>query len=660
MKSLWNDADAAKCNDDLDLRVYSSRLLGADESLVMHGGGNTSVKSVVRDFFGDEVEALLVKGSGWDLGTIERPGFTALRLAETQRLATLDELSDLDMTRELTRQKLDPGAPSPSVEAILHAVLPAKFVDHTHTDAVVTLTNTPNGEALTRELYADCLVLPYVMPGFILSKQVADAIASEDLSRYAGIILLHHGVFTWGEDARGSYERMIELVDRAERFLAERGRVVHAGGEAELDLDGLARIRKAVSSARGRAQLAVIDRSGDAVGYASRDDVAVIATRGPITPDHVIRTKRVPVVLAESPKEGVPEVEAYTQAYRAYFEANHFEGLTMLDQAPRAGVWRNRGTLAFGNTLKECAIIADIARHTRWAIQTAESLDGSNAGWAALSPKEIFDLEYWSLEQAKLKKAAPPSVHTGKVAVVTGAMQGIGRAICEQLKADGAVVVGLDIDGAIEKSFDAAGMLGRVCDVTDEQSVRQSLEAAVERFGGIDIAVSNAGVFRPGERVADMTDEAWDTTLRVNLTGAQRFLKHASRFLVHGVDATAIVVGSRNVAAPGPGAGAYSASKAGLTQLARVLALELAPQGVRVNTVHPDAVFDTALWTEDTLKTSAKRYGLTVEEYKTRNLMKREITSADVGRLVSAMAGPAFALTTGAQIPIDGGNDRVI
>ncbi|MFG0305127.1 MAG: bifunctional aldolase/short-chain dehydrogenase [Phycisphaerales bacterium JB040] len=660
MKSLWNDADAAKCADDLGLRVYSSRLLGADESLVMHGGGNTSVKSAVRDFFGDQIEALLVKGSGWDLGTIERPGFTALRLAETQRLATLDELSDLDMTRELTRQKLDPGAPSPSVEAILHAVLPAKFVDHTHTDAVVTLTNTPNGESLTRELYPDCLVLPYVMPGFILSKQVADAIAGEDLGKYTGIVLLHHGVFTWGEDAKSSYERMIELVDRAERYLAEHGTVSHGTGEAPTDLDGLARIRKAVSSARGRAQLAVLDRSADAVGYASRDDIAEIATRGPITPDHVIRTKRVPVVIAESPGEGVPEVGAYAESYRAYFEANRHDGLTMLDPAPRAGVWRRRGTLAFGSTPKECAVIADIARHTRWAIQTAESLDEPNAGWAALSEQEIFDLEYWSLEQAKLKKAAPPTVHTGKVAVVTGAMHGIGRAICEQLKSDGAVVVGLDIDPRIEGELGASGMQGVVCDVTDEAGVRAGVEAAVERYGGIDIAVSNAGVFRPGERVADMTDDAWETTLRVNLTGAQRFLRHASRFLVHGVDATAIVVGSRNVAAPGPGAGAYSASKAGLTQLARVLALELAPHGVRVNTVHPDAVFDTALWTEDTLRTSAERYGLTVEQYKARNLMKREVTSADVGRLVSAMAGPAFALTTGAQVPIDGGNDRVI
>jgi len=309
MKSLWNDHEAqAFAGDDLAMRVYTSRLLGSNEDLVMHGGGNTSVKSTVRDFFGDELEVLFVKGSGWDLKTIEGPGFPALRLRETRKLAELESLSDPDMTRQLKAQMLDPGSPSPSVEAILHAIIPAKFVDHTHTDAVVTLSNNPAGETLLDEIYPDCLILPYVMPGFVLSRQVNEAIGEVDLSDYKGIILMHHGVFTFDDDARTAYENMIELVTRAEAYIDREGRSTHPTAENPVDLMDLARIRQAVSKVRGCAQLAVLDRSPEAQGFAARQDVAEIACRGPITPDHVIRTKRIPVVVDTAPEPGVPEI----------------------------------------------------------------------------------------------------------------------------------------------------------------------------------------------------------------------------------------------------------------------------------------------------------------------------------------------------------------
>ncbi len=659
MKSLWDQTEADRYeNDPLAMRVYTSRLLGADESLVMHGGGNTSVKVNEPDFFGDPTDVLYIKGSGWDLATIEKPGFAPLRLGPTRRLATLETLSDVDMARLLRSFLLDPSAPSPSVEAILHAIIPATFVDHTHTDAVVTLSNTPDGERLIRDLYPDCLVLPYVMPGFVLARQVHDALRDTDAGSIRGIILLHHGVFTYDDDARRSYEKMIELVDRADRFIEEKvGPDAYAGADAAVHPIELARIRRAVSLCRGRPQLAVLDRGTDAQGYASRVDVAEIAGRGPITPDHVIRTKRVPVVIPEDPGEGVPAVAAYASAYERYFAAHASDAHTMLDPAPRAGIWAGRGCLAFGSTARECRIIADIARHTRWAIQTAERL----GGWHALSEREIFELEYWSLEQAKLAKAtgAPP-VHQGKIALVTGANSGIGLAACRVLAEDGATVVGLDIAPDVVATLGAFGQTGVVCDVTDDLAVRGAIEHTVLSFGGLDIAVCNAGVFRSGEPIESHSEETWEQAIRVNLTATQRLLTAAIPFLKLGIDPSVLIVGSRNVPAPGPGAAAYSVSKAGVTQLARVAALELAPHGVRVNVVHPDAVFDTGLWTPDALERSAKRYGLTVEAYKTKNLLRKEVRSREVGMLLSSLAGPAFASTTGAQIPIDGGDARVI
>ena len=446
MHSLWNDREAKACaGDDLGLRVYTSRLLGSDEYLVMHGGGNTSVKAVVQDFLGRDVEVLYVKGSGWDLKTIEKPGFPALRLDETKRLADLEALSDEEMTRQLRSFMLDPSSPSPSVEAILHAIVPAKFVDHTHADAMVTLTNNPQGEAIMQEICSDCLILPYVMPGFILAKQVHEAIRDIDPDRYKGIILMHHGIFTWSDDARVAYENMIELVSRAEAYIADHGRTNHPEAQRDMNLPDLARIRRAVSEARGSAQLAMLDRSASAQGYASRKDIADISTRGPITPDHVIRTKRIPAIVAKRPEGHVPEVAEFARAYAAYYEAHKIEGLQMLDPAPRMAVWKENGCVAFGNSVKECEIVTDIARHTRQAIQTGESL----GGWQALSEQEIFDLEYWSLEQAKLGKRGAAKAHQGKVAIVTGACSGIGKAACEALARDGATVAGIDIDPGV-------------------------------------------------------------------------------------------------------------------------------------------------------------------------------------------------------------------
>lgn len=655
MQSLWNDQEAATFGTDpLGQRVYSSRLLGRNPALVLHGGGNTSVKVTEKDYFGDSVELCYVKGSGWDLATIERAGFSPVRMEALIKMSELATMSDEDMVLQQRAAMTNPNAPAASIEAILHAILPFKFVDHSHANAISALTCAKDGEVRTKELFGKrVLVLPYVMPGFVLAKQVHEVLQKTDLRKEGidGIVLLKHGLFTFADDAKASYEKHIELVTIAEEYLAKKG-ANPAQAEASEDLMALAKLRKAVSKARGYAQIARLNASPNAVGYANIANVADFGTRGPLTPDHSIRTKRAPAFIGEDIDASV---QKFADDYAACFN-RHAKGQTMLDPAPRFAIWPQQGIVSFGDTLKDAKIVADIAESTAATVQLGES----TGGWEPLSEKDIFEIEYWDLEQAKLRKGPARKVHQGKVALVTGCAAGIGFAIAESLAEQGAQVVGLDIDKEIPDIMKKIGATGIVVNLTEDQPVQDAIDFTVREFGGIDIVVSNAGIFPKNDNLDVMAQSDWDRTIMINLTSHQKLMNKVIPFVKQGVDASIIFVGSRNFKAPGPGASAYSCSKAALTQLCRVAALELAPHKVRVNIVHPDAVFDTKLWTPEALQKSAARYGMTVDEYKTKNLMKVEIKSKDIGNMVSAMASPLFAKVTGAQIPVDGGNDRVI
>ncbi len=659
MKSLWNDQEAAAlAGDPLKLRVYTSRLLGREPSLVLHGGGNTSVKASLPNLFGEQEEVLFIKGSGWDLATIEAGGFAPVKLDLLRRMAQLERLTDGDMVRAQRAAMTNPSAPTPSVEAILHAIIPYAVVDHTHTDAVVAVSNTPSGAARVREVYGErVLVVPYVMPGFVLARKVFEMTRGIDWAQIEGMILLNHGVFSWGNDARTSYERMIRLVTQAEAYLAEKKaltapRRAPSARPRELELT-LARFRRAASLARGAPLIARLDDSEDAAGFAGIGDVASIATRGPLTPDHVIRTKPLPAILDG---DASAAVDRFAANYRAYYQRHAAPTLAALDPAPRWAVWPHVGTVALGPTAKEADVASDIVRHTVRAIQWAEALER----WQALPESDLFEVEYWELEQAKLKQGGTAPPFQGKVAFVTGAASGIGRACAELLYAQGAAVVAIDRDIEVTKRFMRSGQLGLVCDVTDANALLGAVAAGVRRFGGLDIVVSNAGVFSPSERLDEMTEANWQQSLALNLTSHRLLLQLAAPYLRLGFAPTIIINASKNVPAPGPGAGAYSVAKAGLTQLARVAALELAKDGIRVNVIHPHAVFDTAAWTPEVLEARAKQYGMTVEQYRKNNLLGVEVSSNDVAALVCAMAGAPFAKTTGAQVPIDGGSDRVI
>jgi rhamnose utilization protein RhaD (predicted bifunctional aldolase and dehydrogenase)/NAD(P)-dependent dehydrogenase (short-subunit alcohol dehydrogenase family) len=624
---------------------------------VLHGGGNTSVKLTTSDIFGDPLDLLYVKGSGWDLGTIQAAGFAPVRMDHLLRLATLERLSDLQMANELRRATIDPSAPAPSVEAILHAILPFSFVDHTHADALIALMNSPHGRDHVQEVYGDrVVVIPYIMPGFALAKLCAAEYPKQAGPQTVGMVLMNHGLFTWGTTAKQAYEQHIELVHAAEAYLAKRQAWQIQVPELppwHINRQAVASLRRAISDTAGVPMLLRSNPDPLMRSFAARADLAQIATQGPATPDHVIRTKRIPQIGRD--------VAAYAEAYRAYFEQyRHTQAnqqLKILDQAPRIVIDHELGVLAVARTAREVLIAEEIYQHTAEIILRAEAL----GGYQALPAQDLFDVEYWDLEQAKLTRAGRPPILAGQVALVTGAASGIGQACVIALLARGAAVAALDIDPRITDQFNGPEVLPLHCDVTDPSAVEAAIDATIQAFGGLDLLILNAGIFGPTEPIATLNDDAWERVLRINLDANLRLMRQAHPLLkLAPCGGRVVVIGSKNVPAPGPGAAAYSASKAALTQLARVAALEWARDGIRVNILHPNAVFDTGIWTEEVLAARAAHYGLTIDQYKTNNLLHVEITSRDVGELAAELCGPIFAKTTAAQIPIDGGNDRVI
>ena len=656
MRSLWNDSDAADYHGDLGQRVYSSRLLGRDRSLVLHGGGNTSVKSEVTNVFGEAEQVLYVKGSGWDLETIEAAGFSPCRMSHLLRLAGLEALTDAQMAVELKRSLTDLNAPMPSVEAILHAIIPARFVDHTHADAILTMTNSPDGEKRVRELFGEQLVyIPYVMPGFKLARLCATLFPRHAGPDTIGMLLLNHGLFTFGDTAKSAYERMIQLVTRAESYLAEHqawdvplGPMPDSAPTAFARSD-IAALRRQVSDIAGVPMTLAVHDDDEARRFTCRADLPELSQQGPATPDHVIRTKRIPLIGRD--------VDCYARAYRAYFAANSERGLTMLDPAPRVILDPGLGLYTVGRSAKDAAIVEDIYRHTMEIEVRAAAL----GGWRALPERDIFEVEYWDLEQAKLRTGGAAPVFAGEIALVTGAASGIGNACVDALLAGGAALVGLDISPRVVDLYRRKDYLGVRCDLTDDAAVRVALDRAVKAFGGLDMLILNAGVFPASAPIASLSSEEWRRTMSINLDVNLLVMRESHALLrLAPRGGRVVVIGSKNVAAPGPGAAAYSASKAAMQQLTRVAALEWGEDRIRINTIHPNAVFDTGIWTPEVLASRAASYHMTVEKYKTNNVLGVEITSRQVAALAAELCGPVFAATTGAQIPIDGGNVRVI
>lgn len=661
MRSRWSDTEAAQAverwatlpgsNEDVALRVYTSRLIGAEAGLVLHGGGNTSVKTELPNDLGEPTPVLCVKGSGWDLGALEPAGLPAVRLETLARLRTLCALSDEDMVNAARTRLLDASAPNPSVETLLHAFLPQRFIDHSHADAIASLADQADADAIAVDVFEGQLaVVPYVMPGFALAKLAAEVYEAHP--RCHGLFLQQHGLFTFGETAREAYTRHIDAVSRAEAFIDAK-RVQVAVTEFRADYTALA------PALRGALGSVVLERRSTdaALAFAADPNVGSLSQRGPATPDHVIRTKATPLLL--DPVEAgddwsghvAARVEAYRQRYDAYFEAQvAAKGVqrTKLSPDPVVALVPGVGIVAAGATRAAARVAADIYEHTIDVIRGAEAV----GRYHALPDSDLFDMEYWSLEQAKLGRKASPSL-SGHVVIVTGGAAGIGRATAEAFARLGASLFLIDRDPSVAAVAASMGGEHTVADVTDASAVERAFGACIEAYGGLDHVVSNAGA-APQAPMHDCPPEVFEGSLAINLTAHQSVAAAASRVLrAQGRGGSLLFNVSKAAFNPGKGFGPYAVAKAGLYALMKQYAIEGAEAGIRSNAINADRIRTGLLDDADVAKRAEAR-GLDVDAYFRSNLLRRTVTASDVAEAFVFLAQAQS--TTGCVITVDGGN----
>ena len=671
MKNLWSHSDAQAAvahhaakgiGEDLALRVYTTRLLGGEPRLVLHGGGNTSVKTTVADVTGAPVEVLCVKGSGWDMGTIEAPGLPAVRLAPLGGLIDLRALSDEEMVNIQRCNLLDSKSPNPSVETLLHAFLPHKFIDHTHSNAVLALTDQPDGEMLAADLFGKrAALVPYIMPGFALAKKAAEVSrANPDVE---GLILLKHGIFSMGRTAEEAYRRMIDLVTLAEQRLAKATRRIFASmslptepaaaAEVAPILRGLLSIP--AKGGREAAQRFVLEfRTGrDILAFVGGREVGRYSQQGPVTPDHAIRTKPTPLVLP-APEAGKPDrfraearkaLDKYVAHYRAYF-ARHNAKQTPpkkeLDPIPRVVLVPGVGLFGVGNSSKDAKIAADLAETTVEVIADAERL----GTYRSIPEPDIFDIEYWSLEQAKLGAAAEKPL-AGRIVVVTGGGSGIGAATAQAFARDGAEVVVLDRDVSKVRGF------AITCDVTRPTDVQAAFDEVAATYGGVDIVVSNAGAAWQG-KIGDVDDAVLRQSFELNFWAHQSVAQNAVRIMkTQGLGGCLLFNTSKQAVNPGPDFGPYGLPKAATLFLSRQYALDHGADGIRSNAVNADRI-RSGLLTDDMIAQRSKARGVSEADYMGGNLLGLEVTADDVAQAFVSLA--KATRTTGAVITVDGGN----
>jgi rhamnose utilization protein RhaD (predicted bifunctional aldolase and dehydrogenase)/NAD(P)-dependent dehydrogenase (short-subunit alcohol dehydrogenase family) len=680
MENRWNDADAETAiktykdvSKDLALRVYTSRLIGADPALVLHGGGNTSVKSSAKNRVGEEVRALFVKGSGWDLDTLEPPGLPGVKLDALFKLRQLDSLRDEDMVNEQRINLLDASSPNPSVETLLHAFLPHKFVDHSHADSILVIANQPNSEELCREIYGDTFALvPYIMPGFLLAKAAAEAY--EKNPNVNGLVLVNHGLFTFGETAKESYDRHIEAVTLAEKFIA---------GKKKKSLTPSQKPKTALSGAEIFARVAPVlrglyaDQTGlswtvhqredsAALEFASSKECASWSQIGTVTPDHVIRTKQKPLLLNPQCLDDPPalweeisrSLDTYSENYHHYFQTNKQAKRVEkkeLDPLPRVILLAGVGLVTTGKTVKETGISADLYQHTIDVIHKAFSV----GQYTPLKDDDLFDMEYWSLEQAKLGKSQPKKLQ-GKVVAISGAASGIGLATARLFAEQGANLFLLDRDGeqlsaakaGLKKDLKAS-VVTQVLDVTDDKAVVKAFDHLVQKFGGLDILISNAGNAMQG-RIGDVGADELRKSFDLNFFAHQALASKAVKlFLAQRTGGVLLFNASKAAFNPGKNFGPYALPKSAVVALTKQYALDYGKEGIRANAVNADRV-RTGLFTSDFIQERSAARGLTPDDYFKNNLLEKEVFDTDVaqGFLDLALAEK----TTGSVITIDGGN----
>lgn len=679
--SNWSDADAAAWvnaagDDDADrqlaLRVYTSRLIGFDPDLVMHGGGNTSVKVQRRDVFGELIDVLHVKGSGWDLDTLEAAGLPGVRLAPLHNLRALPELSDEDMVNMQRCNLLDSTSPNPSVETLLHAYLPHKYVDHTHASAFVALANLPDPAAAVTEIFGDAIALvPYIMPGFQLAKVAADVFdANPDAE---GLLLLNHGHFTFGPTAQASYNQIIRHTQMVEAWFAGKGipiRETFSKQEPAIStkdagileaLRGAWARQLADHSGNENTSMPVLDirQSPDISAFLSRGDLSALSKRGVVTPDHVIRTKRFPLVLDHAASLADPSsinaaLEDFAVEYRAYFdrEAPRFNGeKTMLAPLPNVVWLAPFGLVGIGANKQAARIASDLAEQTLIVMELGEAA----GGFYPIEAADTFDMEYWSLEQAKLGKSKPKPF-VGKIVMITGGAGAIGLATAKAFAADGANIMLVDRDETALAN--ALAVLGEnhasiALDITASGASDAAVKACVSQFGGVDILVSNAGAAWTGS-IAELSDHDLRKSFELNFFAHHAFAKSTMRALkAQGRGGQILLNVSKQAVNPGKNFGAYGLPKATTFFLLRQLALEWGEQGIRVNGVNADRI-RSGLLDDKFISERAGARGVSEDAYMAGNILGREVEAKHVANAFVALA--MSGRTTGHVMTVDGGN----
>jgi rhamnulose-1-phosphate aldolase/alcohol dehydrogenase len=676
IQNQWSDADATElltdhANPDLALRIYTSRLLGREPRLVLHGGGNTSVKTIETDLFGIEINVLRVKGSGWDLAVIEPGGLPAVRLEPLLKLEQLEQLSDEAMVNYLRGCLMDSSAPTPSVETLLHAFLPHKYIDHTHPADVLALVDQENGENFARRVFGDRVgYVPYIMPGFSLSKAAAQEYRRNP--QVEGLVLLKHGLFTFGETAQQSYTRTIDLNNLAAEFV-QKNRLTpvfipRSWPEQEIaptaDVAPILRgcLANAVRTSNPTRWIFDFRSSKQILEFADGQEVMDYAARGTVTPDHLIRTKGVPLILSFPVAAALPAfrretagaIADYIVQYRSYFDRNNCQlskSKLPLDPIPRIALVPGCGLFGIGKSAKEAAIVADLAESWIETLTAAESI----GRFSSLNESQQFEMEYWSLEQAKLGDLSEPRL-ARHVVLITGGAGTIGSAIGRAFAQEGAEIAIADLDG--EKAREVAQAIkktamGLACDVTNPKSVRGLFDQVCERFGGVDVVVSNAGAAWAGP-IATISDDLLRRSFELNFFAHQSVAQNAVRVMRWQETGGAILFNaSKQAINPGPDFGAYGIPKGAALSLTRQYALEHGRDKIRVNAVNADRI-RSGLLNDDMIRSRAQSRGITEQEYMSGNLLGCEVTAEDVAQ---AFVHQALALkTTGNVTTVDGGN----